>query len=142
MADVLFGDELVLAPRRDQDVNGWPNPDSNLPFRQLCPAGVVGHTWAMNRVGVLRCLAAAVLFGASAPAASLLAGNMPTLVLAGLLYIGAAAAVTPFALAHRPSRAALKAAGLPLPTAVVVGGALGPHCWLPAWLGRRPRRPR
>ena len=46
----------------------------------------------MNRTGVLRCLAAAVLFGASAPAASELAGKLPTLVLAGLLYVGAALA--------------------------------------------------
>ena len=44
----------------------------------------------MARVGVLRCLGAAVLFGASAPAASVLAGEMPALLLAGLLYLGAA----------------------------------------------------
>ena len=43
--------------------------------------------------GVLRCLAAAVLFGASAPAASVLAGDMTALVLAGLMYLGAALAV-------------------------------------------------
>ncbi len=48
-----------------------------------------------SRRGVLRCLIAAVLFGAAAPAASILAGEMPTLVLAGLLYLGAALAVLP-----------------------------------------------
>lgn len=74
----------------------------------------------------MRCLLAAVLFGASAPAASLLAGDMPTLVLAGLLYLGAAAAVLPFVAARRPSRHALRAAGIPLAAAVVVGGAIGP----------------
>lgn len=53
---------------------------------------------AMARRGVLRCLAAAVLFGASAPAASQLAGDMPTLVLgpaflvAGLVRVPAAEA--------------------------------------------------
>ena len=46
----------------------------------------------MARKGVVRCLLAAILFGASAPAASKLAGQMPTLVLAGLLYVGAARA--------------------------------------------------
>ena len=50
--------------------------------------------------GVLRCFAAAVLFGASAPAASVLAGDMTALVLAGLMYLGAALAV-----AHAGSRA-------------------------------------
>ena len=73
-----------------------------------------------------RCLAAAVLFGASAPAASVLAGDMPALVLAGLLYLGAAIAVTPAVVRHRPNGTALSAGWRPLAIAVVVGGALGP----------------
>ena len=73
-----------------------------------------------------RCLAAAVLFGASAPAASVLAGDMPALVLAGLLYLGAAIAVTPAVLRHRLSVTSLGAGWRPLAVAVVFGGALGP----------------
>jgi len=75
---------------------------------------------------VARCLAAAVLFGASAPAASVLAGDMPALVLAGLLYLGAAIAVTPAVVRHRPNATALSAGWRPLAIAVVFGGALGP----------------
>jgi len=71
-------------------------------------------------------LAAAVLFGASAPAASVLAGDMPALVLAGLLYLGAAIAVTPAVVRHRPNATALSAGWRPLAIAVVLGGALGP----------------
>lgn len=80
----------------------------------------------MSRIGVARCLAAAVLFGASAPAASVLAGDMPALVLAGLLYVGAAAAVAPAVARRRPSTAALAAGWRPLAVAVVLGGAIGP----------------
>jgi drug/metabolite transporter (DMT)-like permease len=78
------------------------------------------------RNGVVRCLVAAVLFGASAPAASRLAGEMPTLVLAGLLYVGAALAVAPAALSRAHPARALTKGGRPLAVAVVFGGALGP----------------
>lgn len=81
---------------------------------------------SIPRRGVVRCLLAAVLFGASAPAASVLAGDMPTLVLAGLLYVGAALAVLPAVARHRPTAAALRAGGRPLLIAVVFGGAIGP----------------
>lgn len=81
---------------------------------------------SIPRRGVVRCLVAAVLFGASAPAASVLAGDMPTLVLAGLLYVGAALAVLPGVARRRPTTAALRAGGRPLVLAVVFGGAIGP----------------
>lgn len=81
---------------------------------------------AVPRRGVIRCLAAAMLFGASAPAASALAGDLPTLALAGLLYVGAAFAVLPTVARHRPTPAALRAGGRPLVLAVVFGGAIGP----------------
>lgn len=80
----------------------------------------------MHRQGVLRCLAAAVLFGASAPAASELAGDMNFLVLAGLLYLGAGLAVTPHAIAYPPDRAAITRDWRPALVAVIVGGAIGP----------------
>lgn len=76
--------------------------------------------------GVLRCLAAAVLFGASAPAASVLAGDMTALVLAGLMYLGAALAVAPLCVRRRPRPEVLRAGWRPLGLAVVFGGALGP----------------
>ena len=84
------------------------------------------HTRGMSQLGVIRCLLAAVLFGAAAPAASVLAGDMPTLALAGLLYLGAALAVLPFVVRGRPDAAALRAGWRPLSLAVVFGGALGP----------------
>lgn len=84
----------------------------------------------MSRIGVARCLTAAVLFGASAPAASKLAGEMSALVLAGLLYIGAAVAVAPSVLLKRPSTAALSAGWRPLVLAVLFGGALGPAMFI------------
>lgn len=76
--------------------------------------------------GVLRCLLAAALFGASAPAASRLAGEVPAPTLAGLLYAGAALAVLPACARTPPPRRALRASGRPLAVAVLAGGALGP----------------
>jgi len=80
---------------------------------------------------------AAVLFGAAAPAASVLAGEMPALVLAGLLYLGAALAVLPSVARHRPDSRSIRAGWRPLAVAVVFGGALGPVL-LVAGLARIP----
>lgn len=80
----------------------------------------------MTRVGVWRCLGAAVLFGVSAPAASVLASDMSALLLAGLLYVGAALAVLPAVRRSPPTRVALRDGWRPLVVAVVAGGALGP----------------
>ena len=91
----------------------------------------------MSRRGVIRCLLAAVLFGAATPAASVLAGEMPTLVLAGLLYLGAALAVLPSVVRHRPDAAGLRAGWRRLAVAVCFGGALGPAL-LVAGLARIP----
>ncbi len=92
----------------------------------VSPTKSVRHTRAMNRIGVSRCLAAAVLFGASAPAASELAGEMPALVLAGLLYLGAGAAVLPAVVRRPPTVVALRRDWRPAAVAVVAGGAIGP----------------
>lgn len=91
----------------------------------------------MSRRGVLRCLGAAVLFGASAPAASSLAGDLPALVLAGLLYLGAAVAVLPMCLRDRPRLDDVRTGWRPLALAVLFGGALGPAL-LVAGLARVP----
>jgi drug/metabolite transporter (DMT)-like permease len=80
----------------------------------------------MTRVGVLRCLLAAVLFGATAPLASELAGSIPAFTLAGLLYLGAALAALPTTIRRPPTRDALRAEWRPAAVAVVVGGAIGP----------------
>ncbi len=80
----------------------------------------------MNRIGVTRCLMAAVLFGASAPAASELAGEMSALVLAGLLYLGAGLAVLPSVVRRPPTLVALQRDWRPASLAVIAGGAVGP----------------
>lgn len=77
-------------------------------------------------LAVTRCLLAAALFGASAPAASVLVGDLPTLALAGLLYLGAAAVAAPSVLRSPPSRIDLRAGWRPLAAAILAGGALGP----------------
>lgn len=75
---------------------------------------------------MLRCLLAAVLFGATAPAASELADSVPAFTLAGLLYLGAAVAVLPSVLTRPPTAHALRSEWRPAAVAVVAGGAVGP----------------
>lgn len=91
----------------------------------------------MSRSGIVRCLLAAVLFGASAPAASELAGEVPSLLLAGLLYVGAGLAVVPSVVRSPPSKTALRRDWRPALVAVVAGGAVGPAL-LMAGLARAP----
>lgn len=73
-----------------------------------------------------RCFLSALLFGASAPAASRLAGEVPTLFLAGLLYVGAGLAVAPTVIRVPPTSTALRREWRPVLVAVVAGGAIGP----------------
>ena len=80
----------------------------------------------MSRTGVIRCLIAALLFGATAPLTSELAGSVPAFTLAGLLYVGAALAVLPSVVRRPPSRQALQTEWRPALIAVVAGGAIGP----------------
>ncbi len=80
----------------------------------------------MSRTGALRCLLAALLFGASTPLAARLAGDMPSLVLAGLLYVGAALAVSPLLWRDRRTLPPLRRGGSMLALSVTVGGALAP----------------
>ena len=91
----------------------------------------------MNRTAVVRCVVAAFLFGASAPAASELAGEVDAFALGGLLYIGAALAVLPVTLRRPPSIRSLRRGGNRLAVAVIVGGALAPVL-LAAGLARTP----
>ena len=86
---------------------------------------------------MLRCGAAAVLFGISAPLASRLTDDMGAFTLAGLLYIGAALAVIPFVGRTPPTRRAVRASLPNLSLAVILGGAVGPVL-LAAGLGLLP----
>ena len=84
------------------------------------------------------CLAAAALFGASPPAAKALLARIDPVQLAGLLYLGAAAAVLPFSLRGgslqrlRQPRHIAYLAG-----AVVAGGVVGPLLLLAALAAAR-----
>ncbi|WP_116999418.1 DMT family transporter [Desertimonas flava] len=89
------------------------------------------------RRGVLRCLVAALFFGASAPAASRLATDMSAFSLAGLLYLGAAIGALPMLGRTPPSPTAMRRSAVRLSLAVVFGGALGPVL-LAAGLTRTP----
>lgn len=78
------------------------------------------------RRGLIRCGVAALLFGASTPAASQLAGEMGVFALAGLLYLGAGAGAVPYALRNPPSWGSVRRGWGRLALAVVFGGVVGP----------------
>ena len=78
----------------------------------------------MSRRGIVRCGLAALLFGASTPAAAQLVGDLSAFALAGLLYLGASLAVLPFVGRTRPTVTRRGATGLGV--AVVLGGAIAP----------------
>ncbi|HJN77084.1 MAG TPA: DMT family transporter [Myxococcota bacterium] len=78
----------------------------------------------------LWCLLAAVLFGGSTPATKALVAESSPLVLAGLLYLGAAAAVLPFSLRGGSSRWRAPRNLGRLGGAVLFGGILGPAALL------------
>ena len=76
---------------------------------------------------VLWCLLAAALFGASTPAAKPLLEGLSPLLLAGVLYLGAAMAVAPWALRGVSGLRGVDRSNLwRLSGAVVFGGVLGP----------------
>ena len=78
-----------------------------------------------QRNGWAWCAAAAVLFGAATPATKLVVDNIGAVTLAGLLYLGAAVAVAPFAV-REPRSATLVRQRLRLLIAVSLGGGLAP----------------
>ena len=93
----------------------------------------------MNRtqIGVARCGAAAMLFGATTPIAAQIADDTTAPILAGLLYVGAAIAVVPFVGRRALDREAARRGGRRLAVAVVAGGLIGPLL-LAAGLSRTP----
>jgi drug/metabolite transporter (DMT)-like permease len=81
----------------------------------------------MNRAPIFSCLFAAVLFGASTPASKALLGPLEPFVLAGLLYLGAAVAVFPWAVWGSFKNLKIDKRNLRLlGGAVLFGGILGP----------------
>jgi drug/metabolite transporter (DMT)-like permease len=73
------------------------------------------------------CLAAALLFGATTPAAKSLVDDMGPILLSGLLYWGAALMVSPAAIRDwRTSRQMARRGRVPLLGAVIFGGIVGP----------------
>ena len=85
-----------------------------------------GYQFSNDESRGSNCAVAAALFGASTPAASVIAEDMKPLVLAGLLYLGAAIAVSPWWITRRPDSGALRRDWRPLALAIVAGGAVGP----------------
>lgn len=96
----------------------------------------MGLAGALGR-GALRCGVAALLFGATTPLAAQLADDTTAPALAGLLYVGAAAAVAPIAARRRLDRAVARRGLGRLGVAVGAGGLLGPLL-LAAGLARTP----
>lgn len=82
-------------------------------------------THATQRNGWAWCAVAAVLFGAATPATKLVVDNFSAVALAGLLYLGAAAAVAPFAVREKRSTATGRQRAR-LFLAVGFGGGLAP----------------
>ncbi len=80
---------------------------------------------ATQRNGWAWCALAAVLFGAATPATKLIVGHVAAVTLAGLLYLGAAIAVAPFAFREQRSTASLRQRSR-LFIAVAFGGGLAP----------------
>lgn len=78
-----------------------------------------------QRNGWAWCALAAVLFGAATPATKLIVDNVGPVTLAGLLYLGAAAAVAPFATREQRSAGTLRQRARLL-IAVAFGGGLAP----------------
>ena len=74
---------------------------------------------------VLSALLAAVLFGASTPAAKILLGAVGPVTLAGLLYLGAAAGALPFAVSRGARRLSART-WWRLGGTVLFGGVIGP----------------
>src|SRR3954451_22374454 len=89
--------------------------------------GVLEPSRGLRNVGVQAALWAAVLFGASAPLAKLLLGEVSPWLLAGLVYVVAGVGMWIWRLVRRAPRVHLPRGEVPwLVGAVVAGGVAGP----------------
>jgi drug/metabolite transporter (DMT)-like permease len=78
-------------------------------------------------IGIVYALAAALLFGASAPFAKMLLGSVSPWLLAGILYLGSGLGLACLRLVWRGRETGLKRGDLPwLALAVLSGGVIGP----------------
>lgn len=78
-------------------------------------------------IGIAYALISAAMFGASAPIAKLLLGEMSPWLLAGLLYLGSGLGLAALRLFHRGKEAGLARADIPwLAGAILAGGICGP----------------
>src|ERR1017187_606459 len=90
--------------------------------------------FAQRSPGAVYALLAAVLFGVSTPIAKLLLGEIPAVLLAGLLYLGSGIGLGMWLFCRRlfssgrhPKETSLRASNLPwLSLAILSGGLLGP----------------
>jgi drug/metabolite transporter (DMT)-like permease len=88
---------------------------------------VTDSSRGLRNAGVRAALLAAVLFGASAPLAKLLLGEVSPWLLAGLLYVGAGVGMWAWRLVRRAPRVRLPRHDVPwLVGAVAAGGIAGP----------------
>lgn len=88
---------------------------------------VIDHSRGLSNSGVRAALLAAVLFGASAPLAKLLLGEVSPWLLAGLLYVGAGLGMWVWRVVRRAPRVRLARREVPwLVGAVAAGGVAGP----------------
>jgi drug/metabolite transporter (DMT)-like permease len=89
---------------------------------------VIGNPVNGQRRGAVLGLTSAALFGLSAPLAKLLLGGMSPVLLAGLLYLGAAAGLWIYRVVqHSTNESALRRSDVPTLMGVVfAGGVLGP----------------
>ena len=77
--------------------------------------------------GAALALASAALFGASTPFAKRLVGDMPPVLLAGVLYLGSGSGLGLFRLVHHDRRGSISRGEMPwLAGAVLFGGVLAP----------------
>ncbi|ASR55727.1 DMT family transporter [Cellulomonas sp. PSBB021] len=89
--------------------------------------GVIESARGLRNVGVQAALLAAVLFGASAPLAKILLGEVSPWLLAGLLYVGAGVGMWIWRLVRRAPQVRLPRHEVPwLVGAVAAGGVAGP----------------
>ena len=88
---------------------------------------MIDHSRGLSNSGVRAALLAAVLFGASAPLAKLLLGEVSPWLLAGLLYVGAGLGMWVWRVVRRAPRVRLAGREVPwLVGAVAAGGVAGP----------------
>src|SRR5262245_54293640 len=98
-----------------------------MPRMPRCPCPMEpARVGERSESAVVVCLLAAMLFGVATPFSKVLLGAIPPITLAGLLYLGAAAAVMPFARRGTVTMPRDSANAARLVGAVIAGGVVAP----------------